>query len=139
VLYPIRDVDTFLAKLRKATRQACYIYMRARHFDEISSSLWQHFHHYERLPMPSYIHALDVMYDMGIYADVEIVKLPSGMRFPSLDIAVEEMKEMLILSDDKAIQDELRTLLAQWLIERGSMLSMPVENLIGAIMSFAGN
>jgi SAM-dependent methyltransferase len=139
VLYPIRDVDVFLAKLRKATRQACYIYMRAKHFDEISSPLWQHFHNLNRLPMPSYIHALDVMYDMGIYANVEIVELPSGMRFPSLDVAVEEMKEHLILPDEEAMQDELRALLAQWLVQRDDVLSMPVDNLICAIMRFAGS
>ncbi len=134
VLYPIRDIDIFLTKLHKATNQTCYIYMRAKHFDEISSPLWQHFHHTERLLMPSYIHALDVMYDMGIYADVEIVIQPPGMRFPSLAIAVEEMKELLILPDDEATQDELRTLLAAWLVQRGDILFMPVDNLLCAII-----
>lgn len=139
VLYSIRDVDVFLAKMRKATRQFCYIYMRATHFDEISSPLWQHFHGVKRLPMPSYIHALDVMYDMGIYADAEIVDLPPGMRFSSLDIAVEEMKEMLILPDDEQKRAELRSLLAGWLVPREGILSMPVDKLVCAIMRFAGD
>ena len=139
VLYSIRDVDVFLAKMRKATRQSCYVYMRATHFDEISSPLWQHFHGVRRLPMPSYIHALDVMYDMGIYADAEIVDLPPGMRFSSLDIAVEEMKEMLILPDDEQKHAELRSLLAVWLVPCEGILSMPVDKLVCAIMRFAGD
>ena len=139
VLYSIRDVDTFLAKMRRAARQACYVYMRAKHFDEISSPLWQHFHGAKRLPMPSYIHALDVMYDMGIYADVEIVDLPPGMRFSSLDTAVEEMKEMLILPDDEQKQAELRAILTKWLVPREGILSMPVDKLVCAIMRFSGD
>ncbi|GAC1363294.1 MAG: class I SAM-dependent methyltransferase [Ktedonobacteraceae bacterium] len=137
VLYPIREVDVFLAKLRKATRQDCYVYMRAKHFDEISSPLWQHFHGVERFPMPSYIHALAVMYDMGIYADVEIVELPPGMRFSALDVAVEEMQEMLILPDDEQKRAELRAMLTGWLVERDGILSMPVDKLICAIMRFS--
>ncbi len=136
VLYSIRDVDTFLAKMRKATRQSCYVYMRATHFDQISSPLWQHFHGMKRFPMPSYIHALDVMYDMGIYADVEVVDLPSGMRFSSLDTAVEEMQETLILPDDEGKRAELRALLAEWLIPRDGVLSMPVDKLVCAILRF---
>jgi SAM-dependent methyltransferase len=139
VLYSIRDVDTFLTKMRKATRQSCYVYMRATHFDQISSPLWQHFHGMKRLPMPSYIYALDVMYDMGIYADVEIVDLPSGMRFSSLDTAVEEMQEMLILPNDEQKRAELRDLLTDWLVSRDGVLSMPVDKLVCAILRFSGS
>lgn len=138
VLYSIREVDTFLAKMREATRQSCYVYMRATHFDQISSPLWQHFHGMTRRSMPSYIHALDVMYDMGTYADVEVVDLPSGMRFSSLDIAVEEMKETLILPDDEQKQAELRALLVDWLVPRDGVLSMPVDKLVCAILRFPG-
>jgi hypothetical protein len=125
--------------MRKATRQSCYVYMRATHFDQISSPLWQHFHGMKRLPMPSYIYALDVMYDMGIYADVEIVDLPSGMRFSSLDTAVEEMQEMLILPNDEQKRAELRDLLTDWLVSRDGVLSMPVDKLVCAILRFSGS
>ncbi len=134
VLYPIRDIEAFLAKMRKATRQFCYIYMRAVHFDHITNPLWQHFHGSERALPPTYIHALDVMYDMGIYADVEIVKMPQTMRYPSIEIALDEMQEQLILPGDEQTRAELRKLLDGWLVERDGVLTPPVNELICAIL-----
>lgn len=134
VLYPIRDIEAFLAKMRLATRQSCYIYMRAVHFDWVTHPLWQHFHGSERALPPTYIHALDVLYDMGIYADVEIVKMPQTMRYPTLEIALDEMQEQLILPDDAATRAELRKLLEDWLVERNGVLTPPVDELPCAII-----
>ena len=134
VLYPIRDIESFLAKLQKATRQACYIYLRATHIDAATAPLWQHFHGDERRLPPGYIHALDVLYEMGIYANVEIVKLPPSLRYPSLDIAVTELMEQLILPDDEKTRMELRTLLEGWLVEQGGMLVPPMQEVVCAII-----
>lgn len=66
VLYAIKDIVPFLAKLHAATRYACYISMRATPFDTITAPLWRHFHGNERQYPPSSIHVLDVLYEMGI-------------------------------------------------------------------------
>lgn len=134
VLYPIWDIDTFITKLRTATRRACYIYMRAVHFDTTTSSLWKHFHGDERRPAPGYIHALDVLFEMGIYADVEIVRMPGVLRYASLDVATEELLEQLILPDDERTRDELRRLLEAWLIEHDGTFIPPVDTQTSAIM-----
>ena len=134
VLYPIWDIDTFVAKLRAATRHSCYIYMRAVHFDSATSPLWQHFHGDERRPAPGYIHALDVLFEMGIYANVEIVRMPGGLRYPTLDFATDEMLEQLILADDERTRSELRGLLETWLIKRDGVLVPPVDTQTCAII-----
>lgn len=134
VLYPIVDIEPFLAKLIHATDHICYIYMRATSIDALTSHLWKHFHGDERRLPPGYIHALDVLYEMGIYADVEVVKLPVILSYPSFDVAVEEVSEQLILPGDDATRKELRQLLEDWLVERGGMLVPPVEAMIGAII-----
>lgn len=134
VLYPLWDIDTFLLKLRAATQRVCYIYMRAMHLDALTAFLWRHFHGDERRFSPAYIHALDVMYEMGIYADVEVVTLPVSPRYVSLDNAVEEQLEQLLLSDDEHTRAELRNLLEEWLVERDGMLVPPVDSLVGAII-----
>jgi len=138
VLYPIRDIKPFLAKLQASTRQSCYIYLRAIHFDELTNHLWRHFHGDDRIPSPAYIHALDVLYEMGIYAHVEVVRLPQSLRYSSLESAAEELLEQLILPDDKQTLAELRTLLASWLIEREGMLMPPQEEMICAIVRIDG-
>ncbi|HEU0003668.1 MAG TPA: class I SAM-dependent methyltransferase [Ktedonobacteraceae bacterium] len=134
VLYPIRNIVPFLAKLQHAARQACYIYMRATPIDALTAHLWKHFHGDERCYPPGYIHALDVLYEMGIYANVEIVSLPASLRYPSLDIACEELAEQLILPDDEKTREELRALLADWLVERDGMLIPPPREMKCAII-----
>lgn len=134
VLYPIRDIEPFLSKLQKATRQDCYIYSRATHIDALTADLWQHLHHDERRIPPSYIHVLDVLYEMGIFANVEIVTLPPSLRYPSLNVAVTEMSEQLILPDDEKTREELRALLEGWLVERDGMLVPPQQEVVCAII-----
>ena len=134
VLYPIRDIEPFLVKLQKATRQDCYCYLRATHIDALTADLWQHFHHDERRIPPSYIHVLDVLYEMGIFANVEIVTLPPSLRYPSLNVAVTEMSEQLILPDDEKTREELRALLEGWLVERDGMLVPPQQEVVCAII-----
>ncbi len=134
VLYPIRDIVPFLAKLHAAALRGCYLYMFAVHLDGVLNHLWRHFHGDERHLPPGYIHALDVLYEMGIYANVETVKLTSSLLYPSLDVAVEELLERLILPDDEHTRRELRSLLKDWLVERDSMLVTPAQDLAGAII-----
>ena len=137
VLYPIRDIVPFLAKLQAATRRTCYIYLRATSMDALTTHLWQHFHGDERCLQPGYIHALDVLYEMGIYANVEIVTLATSLRYPSLDIAVEELIEQLILPDNQQTRSELRALLEKWLVERDGMLVPPIEKNVSAVIWWA--
>jgi SAM-dependent methyltransferase len=134
VLYPIRDIVPFLTKLQAATRRTCFIYLRATPFDAVTKHLWQHFHGEERCLVPEYIHALDVLYEMGIYANVEVVKLPPSLRYPSLDVAVEELLEQLILPNDEQTRSELRKLLDGWLVERDGMLVPPMSEMVVAIL-----
>ncbi len=134
VVYPIRDIEPFLSKLHKATHQGCYIYARATHIDALTADLWRHFHHDERCMPPSYIHVMDVLYEMGIFANVEIVSLPPSLRYPSLDVAVTEMTEQLILPVDETTRVELRALLEGWLVEMNGVLVPPLQEMVCAII-----
>ena len=138
VLYPLKDIVPFLAKLQSATRRLCYIYMRATQIDEVLGDLWRHFHGDERQLSPSYIHAVDVLYEMGIYANVEVVDLPVILTYPTLDVATEEILEQLILPDDAKTRSELRDVLAHWFVERNGMLAPPIDKMVGAILTFQG-
>ena len=56
VLYPIRDIVPFLAKLQAALRRTCYIYLRATPMDALTAHLWRHFHGDERC-LPTWLHS----------------------------------------------------------------------------------
>ncbi|MBV9688556.1 MAG: methyltransferase domain-containing protein [Ktedonobacteraceae bacterium] len=134
VLYPIREIDTFLLKLRAATQHVCYIYMWATHPDGLNAHLWPHFHGEPRHLLPPYINALDVLYEMGIYADVQVVRLPLSLRYTSLEHAVEDQLERLLVPNDEPTRAKLRTLLDEWLVERDGVLVPPVDALVAAII-----
>lgn len=134
VVYPIRDIEPFLLKLHKASLQGCYLYVRASHMDALTADIWRHFHHDERCMPPSYIHVLDVLYEMGLYVNVEIVSLHPSLRYPSLDVAVHEMAEQLILPEDEKTLLELRAMLGEWLVEIDGMLVPPGQKMQSAII-----
>ncbi len=136
VIYPIRDIVPFLAKLNAAARHTCYLYVRVTPIDTLTAPIWKHFHGDDRHLSPSAIHALDVLYEMGIYADVETARLPTSLRFSSLDAAVQELPEQLILGDDEQTRAELRTMLGDWLVPRDGMLVPPVKEMVVAILSW---
>ncbi len=117
VLYPILEIVPFLEKLRAASTEACYLYLRATAIDSITAPFWQHFHGTARCQPPVYIHALDVLYELGIYANVEVVATPILLRYPSLQHAEDELMEQLILPDTAQTRTELRKLLVDWLVE----------------------
>jgi SAM-dependent methyltransferase len=137
VLYPIRDIVPFLTKLQQATQQAFYIYMRATPLDALTAPLWKHFHGDDRCMPPGYIHALDILYELGIFAGVKVVKLPPTLRYTSLDVAVEELLEQLILPDDQHTRAELRDMLNDWLIEQHGVLAPPSRDMVCAILCWS--
>ena len=137
VLYAIKDIVPFLAKLQAATRHACYISMRATPFDTITAPLWRHFHGDERQYPPSSIHVLDVLYEMGMYANVEIITSPPSRQFhyASVDEAVESLLEQLILPNNEQTRYELRGLLEQWLVQQDDVLMPPTgEQMVSAVI-----
>ncbi len=136
VLYPILDVERFLRKLDRAAQRQCFLYLRADHPDRVTSPLWQHFHGEPRRLPPTYIAAVDVLAEMGIFADVEIVPHQPSWRWDSLDDATDELLENLILADTAPIRAELRRLLAAFLVEQGGSLALPVADLPNAIVSW---
>lgn len=135
VLYPIREIVPFLQKLHSATQRACYLYLRATHLDALTAPLWRHFHGDERQLPPGYIHALDILYELGIYAQVEVVKAPFALKYPTKQDAEDELVEQLILEDSPRVRSELRALLANWLHENPDQSwSSPQQEIISAVL-----
>jgi SAM-dependent methyltransferase len=134
VVYPIRDIEPFLLKLQSASLGTCFIYARATHMDALTADIWRHFHHDDRCLPPGYIHVLDVLFEMGIYANVDLVYASPSLRFPSLDVAVSEMTEQLILPDDEKTRIELQALLKEWLVEVDGVLIPPLKKMVSAII-----
>lgn len=136
VLYPLLKIEPFLRKLHAASTRACYLYLRATHIDALTAPLWRHFHGEERYLPPCYIHVLDVLFEMGIYAQVQVVKSPFTLSYPSLQDAEDELIEQLILEDRAETRRELRGLLENWLVSdaKGTSWHSPPQEMVSAIV-----
>jgi len=138
VLYPILEIAPFLKKLDAASERICYLYLRATPIDLLTAPLWQHFHGDERRLAPGYIHALDVLYELGIYANVEVVTVPFTLNYPTLQDAEDELIEQLILEDTAQVRQELRRLLENWLVEADDHTwRSPMQDAVLGILSWS--
>lgn len=136
VLPLIEDVRPFLHKLDRAARRRVMVYLGAASPDLLLDPLWRHFHGRPRAPSPTYLDAVDVLSTLGIIPDVQIVEVPAVSRFADLDTAVADYRRTLCLPDTPESRDELRPLLATWLVAGDGGLRAPVRSMPAAILSW---
>jgi SAM-dependent methyltransferase len=111
VLYPHADVEPFIRKLDEHNRGVCLILsMAAWQEPPLMLDLWQRFHGEPRRGQPNARHVFNVLYEMGIPANVEFAPLRTAATqwsFESLDEAVAVCREHLILPAEPDTDREL--------------------------------
>lgn len=137
VLYPIADVEPFLRKLDAAALRRVYVYLRA---DPLPTDmgLWSEFYGVPLQPQPVHMDLVNVLAQIGIFADIEVVEHRFTLTFASFEDAVAQVRNSLCLRDDDVAEDEkLRRLLRERLIEwPGGRLGPDVESARSAIVSW---
>ena len=115
------DIKEALSKMNDAAKRHVYIFTfaGARMWDY--STLWPKLYGEEYQPGPDYIYLYNVLYEMGIYANVEITNSEYKQRFSNLDEAVDQWKENLdVLTPD--VEEVIRSHLSENLIEEDGTL-----------------
>lgn len=115
VLYPIADVVPFLLKLEAAACGRVFVYVRA---DPLATDLglWSAFHGSPLQPQPVHMDLINVLAQIGVFADCEVVEHRFTWTFASLDEALPQVRNALCLpEEDEATDTKLRGLLEQTL------------------------
>jgi SAM-dependent methyltransferase len=114
VLYPIEDVVPFLRALDRQARRRCFLHLMVWQpwFDQLG--LWEAVHPASsgRLPQPVAIDAVNVLYQLGCYANVDVAWVEAPRTFDSLDDAFERVAETVAVGDDADRRARLREALA---------------------------
>lgn len=112
VLYPIEEVVPFLRALDGHAERLCFLQLMVWQpwFDQLG--LWEAVHGEPRLPQPTYIDAVNVLHQLGCYANVAIDRARTPRFFDGLDEAVERMAESVAVGDDRERRARLRQVLA---------------------------
>jgi SAM-dependent methyltransferase len=101
VLYPIEDVVPFLEALDAHARRFCFLNLMAQQpwFDRIG--LWEAVHGEDRLPQPTYIDAVNVLHQLGCYANVEVEWVETPRLFENLEDAIDRFAESVAVGENE--------------------------------------
>jgi len=93
--FTILDLKAALLKMNEAAKRAVYIFDAAGKKYWHHSEIWPRLYGEEFVPSPDYIYIVNLLYQMGIYCNVEIWEYEFKQRFSNLDEAVDEWKSNL--------------------------------------------
>lgn len=117
VLYPIGDIVPFLRKLEASAGERVFIYLRA---DPLATDLglWSEFYGTPLQSQPVHMDLVNVLAQIGVFADVDVVEHRFTLTFGTLDDAVAQVRNGLCLrEDDDGATERLRGLLGERLVE----------------------
>jgi len=96
------DLKEALLKMDRAAKRGVYIFEAAGERFWHYRELWPKLHGEEFIPSPDYIYIVNVLYQMGIFADVEIWEHETEQHFSNLDEAVKRWKTNLNIDTPQA-------------------------------------
>lgn len=137
VLPVIEDAAGFVRRLDAATGRRGVIFLSGASCDLIHEPFWRYFHGRRRAPEPTFLNARDLMAELGLDVEVTVVEAPVTGRFESLDEAVDDFRENLLLEDSGHIREELAALLDAWLVADGDDLRVPLQTTPGAVLTWS--
>ncbi|MHC1635085.1 MAG: class I SAM-dependent methyltransferase [Candidatus Methanospirareceae archaeon] len=112
----MKDIKTALIKMNEAAKRNVYIFIVAgRPNEKGGSSLWALFNREKHGNRPDYIYIYNILYQLGIYANVEIIDANHNIRFPNLDAAVQHYKTWMNVSGED--EEKLRSYLSENMVK----------------------
>lgn len=117
VLYPIEEVVPFLQALWEHARRAVFL---AAMVDQVElfdgfQELHTRFHGEARKPHPTYTDALNVLHQLGIFANAGIERQEGRWTYDSVEDAVEWQRESLIAPETAAARRAIRAVVEPFL------------------------
>ena len=122
----MKDIKSALLKMNEAAKRNIYIFIGAGR-KENKNSFWATFHHGKFSPGPDYIYLYNILYQMGIYANVDIMASDYDKQFSDLESAVQYYTQyfkgwMDMSSSEDKKEQQLRAYLTENLVEEDGVL-----------------
>lgn len=116
------DIEEALLKMNAVANDSCCIitFGGKRIWD--FSDLWPLLYGEKFVPGPNYIYLVNILFSMGIDANVEVKKVKVERQYSDIDEALSETKLRLDISDDDK-DDIIRDHLLDTLVESGGKLT----------------
>jgi SAM-dependent methyltransferase len=115
------DMEGALRKMDLAAKRRVYLFRFAGGPAWDYEELWGRLYEEEFAPLPDYIYIVNILHQIGVYANVEIWERESGRCFSSLEEAVQDGLESFVDPPDHA-EAVIRDYLSSTLVEEGGGL-----------------
>lgn len=129
VVYGVREIGPFLAALDRAANRACYLYVGLRHPSMALAHFWKHIHGEARLPLPCALETMNALYQMGIFATLELVPISSVFRFSDEAEALHDIRIRLHVAPDPARDAAILGAMATLLVRDAEGFLVPPDQL----------
>jgi hypothetical protein len=126
VLYPIADVVPFIAKLDAHARRTCAIIIRVDQMGTLTEPLWPEIWGRSRPPEPGLLDLYNLLFALGIRANVRLEPRSGSQHYDDLDDAVGQARNQLFLPADQHDHDDrIRAYLATVLVPGSTGFDAP--------------
>jgi SAM-dependent methyltransferase len=134
VVYGVADIEPFIAKLDAKAKERVVVVVFMDAPMSMLSPLWRAVHGEERIELPALPQLLPVLWEMGIFPNVEMV--PATPRYsPNMDAAIGIARHMLHLQagteKDESLQKAVRELAVE--TPEGVMLRRGAARPLGVV------
>lgn len=91
VLYGVREVEPFLRAMNTVAARACFVVLAVDPPAAFISPFWERFYGEPRLPLPAALECLNVLYQLGLPAQLSLVPREGRIAFASRDEALHDL------------------------------------------------
>ncbi len=124
VLYGVADAEPFIRKLAEHAKQQVMILCFTRAPISRLSPFWLPVHGEERIDMPGLSELMPLLWEMGIYPDVEMFEPSPQQTFESHEHAHDQLLNRLYVKPNTEQDDRLKKAIQDLLIETSDGLAI---------------
>ena len=117
VVYGLTEIEPFVRKLESSARGMVVILAFADSPLSQLSPLWEHVHGEKRIDMPALPELMEVLWEMGIYPDLEMLEETVPVGAENRDKALEMLRHFLFVKPDTDQDRRLQNVMEELLVE----------------------
>jgi len=135
VVYSVREIGPFLQAMDAAAGRACYLFLMARHMNELFSPFWERFHGQVRFLLPTALETLNVLHQLGLPANMELLPRNQQLTFLDADEALDDIRRRLRLAPNPERDAAIRAAIKELLVQHADgSLTFPGKNRASAFL-----
>lgn len=134
VLYSVAEVAPFLLAMDAVAQRACILLLALKHPTSFMDRFWLRFRGEPRRPLPGALEALNLLYQLGISANLQVIPTPSVLRYVNHEEALVDVRYRLRFLPDPERDAAISQAISELMIdEDGELLPQGIPRQAAVI------